>query len=137
MAYTTPKDIRKIIRKLPTSITDEDIQTHIDTTEAYVNGSLGVVFQVPFEPVPELVKNIATDMSIFFMTESLYSSNMPNLDEYQETRFERAKEMLNSIAIGDIVLIVDGQEVKPKGSASAGYATTNDQQIFSYEDPEW
>jgi phage gp36-like protein len=137
MTYTTPKLIKDIMRKLPSSITDEDIQLAINKAEAYVNGSLGGVFRVPFNPVPQLIEDVTTDLSIFFLSESLYSSSQPNLDEYQVNRLKRAKEMLEEIAKGDLVLIVNGQIVKPKDSGASGYATTNDQQIFNYEDPRW
>jgi phage gp36-like protein len=137
MAYTTPANVREIMRKLPTSIKDSDIQFHIDKAEAYVNGYLGGVFNIPFDPVPKLIQNITTDLSIFFMAESFYSSNQPNLDEYQETRYERSIKMLEQIVSGDLVLIIDGEIQRPRDSDASGFATTNDQQIFNYEDPEW
>lgn len=137
MAYATPADVEKIMRKLPPSITTADIQYHIDKAESYINGYLGGVFQVPFPVVPEIIKNITVDMAIFFLAESLYSSNKPNLDEYQETRYERSKEMLEQIVSGDIVLVIEDGVIKPINSDYSGYATTNDQQIFNYEEPEW
>jgi len=137
MAYTTPEKLQNIMRKLPTSITDLDIQTHINKAEAYVNGFLGGVFQVPFEPVPKLIETITTDISIFYMAESLFSSNMPNLDKYQIARYERSKEMLEEITKGDLVLLIGSEIVRPKASNSSGFATTNDQQVFNYEDPRW
>jgi phage gp36-like protein len=137
MAYTTPDNIREIMRKLPSSITDQDLQFHIDKAEAYINSYLGGVFKVPFDPTPKLIQNIATDMSIFFLAETFYSSNQPNLDEYQETRYDRSIKMLEQIVSGDLVLIVGNEVIKPTDQGSSGYATTNDQQIFTYEEPEW
>jgi phage gp36-like protein len=137
MAYTSPEKVREIMRKLPPSITEQDIQYHINKAEAYVNGLLGGVFDIPFLPVPQLIEDITTDLAIFFLAESLYSSNMPNLDEYQEKRYERAMKMINDIIMGDLILIIDGEIIHPKDSDASGYATTNDQQIFTYEDPEW
>lgn len=137
MAYITPQEIKANMRKLPSSITDQDIQVYINRAEAFVNGSLGGVFRVPFNPVPELIKTITTDLATFFLAESLYSSNMPNLDEYQITRYERSKEMLEEIARGDLILMVGDKVIHPKDVYSSGYATTNDQQVFNYEEPEW
>jgi phage gp36-like protein len=138
MLYTSPEQVKKIMRKLPSSVTDEDIQFHIDKAEAYVNGKLGGVFITPFNPIPRLIESITTDLAIFFLAESLYSSNQPNLDQYQEERYERAMRTLNEIATGELILTtVDGIVVKPRDLDAGGYATTNDQQVFSYEDPEW
>ena len=132
MAYTSPSEIKKIMRKLPTSVTDEDLFYHIEKADALIDGKLGGVYVTPFNPVPKLIENISTDLAIFFMAESLFSSNQPNLDEYQKTRYDRAIELLNQILEGDISL-----GVGYKRKAEAGFATTNDQQIFNYEDPEW
>jgi phage gp36-like protein len=132
MAYTSPSNVKEIMRKLPSSITDEDITYHIEKADALIDGKLGGVYQTPFSPVPRLIQDISTDLAIFFMAESLFSSNQPNLDEYQQTRYDRAMELLNSILDGDIGLGSD----HPR-KADAGFATTNDQQIFNYEDPEW
>lgn len=132
MAYTSPSNIREIERKLPSSITDDDLNYHIEKADALIDGKLGGVYQTPFSPVPRLIQDISTDLAIFFMAESLYSSNMPNMDEYQEKRYQRAMGLLNDILEGDITL---GSDYPRK--AESGFATTNDQQIFTYEDPEW
>lgn len=132
MAYTSPSNVKEIMRKLPSSITDEDINYHIEKADALIDGKLGGVYQTPFNPVPILIQGISTDLAIFFLAESLFSSNMPNLDEYQQTRYDRAMELLNQILEGDITLGKD----HPR-NAEAGFATTNDQQIFNYEEPKW
>lgn len=112
MAYTTPSKVQEVMRKLPQRVTDQDIQFHIDKAEAYINGLLGEVFYTPFDPVPKLIEVIATDLSVFFLAESLYSSNLPNLDEYQKTRYERSIKMLSEIAGGDLVLVLDTRDRK-------------------------
>lgn len=132
MAYTSPEGVKNVMRKLPSSITDEDINYHIEKADALIDGKLGGVYKTPFNPAPRLIQDISTDLAIFFLAESLYSSNMPNLDEYQQTRYDRAMELLNKILEGDITLGKD----YPRNT-EAGFATTNDQQIFNYEDPEW
>jgi phage gp36-like protein len=133
MAYTSPSNIREIMRKLPSSITDQDLTYHIEKADALINAKLGEVFVTPFLPeIPRLIQDISTDLAIFFMAESLYSSNQPNLDEYQETRYDRAMDLLNQILLGDLVI-----GVTPKSGHESGFATTNDQQIFNYEEPEW
>lgn len=137
MAYTTPDKIKNIIRKLPSSITDYDIEPSINKADSYIDAYLGNIFKVPFVKAPFLIQDISTDLAIFFLTESLYSSQMPNLDDYQITRYERSLKMLEDIAKGDLLLFVDGIEVKPISSYASGYATTNKEQIFNYDTPYW
>lgn len=138
MIYTTVKMVREIERKLPTSITDQDIEVFIEKAEAYVSGALGGVYQLPFFPVPKLIEMVTTDLAIFYLAESLYTSNQPNLDQYYIEKFERIKQTLHEIATGDLTLTTpDGLIVKARDSGASGYATTNDQQLFTYEEPYW
>ena len=132
MLYTTPQQIRKIMRKLPTSITDEDLALNISKAEALVDGKLGMVYYTPFLVVPRLIQDITTDLAIFFTMESLYSSNSPNMDEYQVKRYERALKLLDEVAIGDLAI-----EVPMRSGHESGYASTNEEQIFTYQEPEW
>lgn len=129
--YCTATDLRKVMRKLPTSITDLDINFHIEKADSLIDAMLGEVYNVPLLPIPSLIKNISIDLAVFFLAEDLYSSQQPNMDAYHEKRYDRAMEMLNKIVLGDLVIVGN----TPKGDT--GYASTNTQQIFTYEDPEW
>lgn len=132
MYYTDPEMIRQVMRKLPTSITDGELELQINKAEALVDSKLGSVFVTPLMPVPPLIRHITTDIAVFFITENLYSSQQPNLDEYQKTRYERALAMIDEIILGDLSI---GFEYKPR---FAGYASTNDAEpIFTLEEPEW
>lgn len=136
MAYTDVEAVRRIIgRKLPSGFPEEDILSHIERAEAHVNGVLQGAFKVPFAPTPKLIKVVTTDLAVFYLAESLFSSNLPNLDEYQKTRYERAVAMLSDIVNGTLALEVDGIIIKPVGYS--GFATTNEQIIFTYDEPEW
>ena len=134
MTYTTPTKVRVIMRKLPTSVTDSDIDTFIDRAGNYIDALLGEVFVVPFSTTPALIGDIATDLTVFFLAESLYSSQSPNMDEYQYKRYDRAVEFLTKIANGDLSI---GATRKAVEQASSGFATTNDEQTFTLEEPEW
>jgi phage gp36-like protein len=136
MAYTTPEKVRNIVRHLPPNrISDEEIKHYIARAEAYIDGALSEVYALPFKTVPKLIQVVATDLAVFFLMESLYSSNSPNLDEYQEKRYERAMETLSDIANSRISLpgaikLMDRRE--KYGSTTAGMDP-----IFTYEEPEW
>jgi phage gp36-like protein len=133
MTYASPTQIRQIMRKLPSSVSDEEITSHIEKASALIDGLLGEAYVTPFNPVPKLIESLAIDLTIYFLAETLYSSNMPNLDEYQEKRYKRAMEMLNMIAKGDLYI-----GVPMKSTHKSGFASTNDADpIFTLDEPEW
>lgn len=138
MAYTDIEAVKRILgRKLPSGYPVDDIQANIDRAEAHVNASLYGAFEVPFSPVPNLIKSITTDLAVFYQAETLFSSNLPNLDEYQKTRYDRAVTMLHDLVTGSLVLIVGDEIVRPIQDGAGGFKSTSTQQIFNYEDPEW
>lgn len=131
--YAQVSDIRNIMKKLPSQVTDQEIEFYIKKATAFINGHLNEIYVTPFDPVPELIKYITIDLAIFFLAESLYSSQMPNLDEYQVKRYEQAKEMLEKIARGDVDI-----GVPPRSGYRSGFASTNDQDpIFTLDKPYW
>lgn len=134
MAYTLPAEVRLAMRKLPSSITDADIQFHIDKASAYLNGLLGEVYATPFiDPAPPLIKHLTLDLAVFFLAEDLYSSQQPNMDDYQEKRYNRVMKMVDDILIGTLVIGVPRITVR-----EAGFATTNNgEPIFTLELPQW
>lgn len=136
MAYSTVQDVRMIMTNLPSRLEDTKIEAHIEKADAIIDAILGEVYVVPFENVPVLIQKISTDLAIFFLAESLYSSNSPNLDEYQETRYHRSIKMLGEIVDGTYALGVD----VPKRSSSSGkFGSTTDgtENLFSYDKPKW
>lgn len=128
--YTSPEKIRQKMRKLPQSITNEEIQEQIDKAAALIDGKLGEVYKVPFFPVPKLIESITADLTVFFLAEDLYTSNQPNMDQYQEKRYERAMELLNKIFLGEVSIGIP--------LPNSGFASTNeDDPIFTLEEPYW
>lgn len=139
MAYVVPSDIRLAMRKLPSSISDSEIETYIAKAEAYLNGILGAYFVVPFEVqplTPPLIKALTGDLTVFFLSEDLYTSQQPNMDEYQEKRWDRIMNMIEAIKTGELDI---GVPQKPStDTTSAGFASTNDSiPTFSLDDPFW
>jgi phage gp36-like protein len=130
MVYASPDKVRKVMRNLPPRVTDEDIVFHIDKAEGYIDALLGEVYNTPFFPVPRIIESIAIDLAVFFLAEDLFSSQKPNLDEYHQKRYDRAMKLLEKLAGGDLTIS------QPQKQQS-GFASTNTQQIFNYEDPEW
>lgn len=135
MAYTSPAEIRAIERRLPQAMTDADLEVYIERAEAYIDAKLGEVYRTPFLAVPKLIRHIATDLAIYFMYESLYSSQKPNLDETIGQRLERINSMLDDIMVGNLSLLPEASPFSGKG---VRYGTSSDvPPIFDYEQPEW
>lgn len=137
--YTSPTDVRTILRKLPSSVTDPEIILHIEKAGAFIDGMLGEVYATPIKnsdgATPELIKHISLDLTVFFLVEDLMSSQAPNLDEYHEKRYNRAMKMLEQILLGDLKVIGITPIITDSGS---GFETTNDSDpIFTLDDPKW
>lgn len=130
--YSSPERVKMIMRNLPAEkVTDEDIEFFIARATTIIDSYLKEVYPVPFDPIPPIIMVISTDLAVFFLAESLYSSQRPNLDEYYLNRYQRAMELLQKIVNGDMAII----GVDPLPGVSVGYATTNTQQVFNYEEP--
>lgn len=139
MAYTLTSDVRRAMRKLPASYTDEEIQFHIDKAVAYINGMLSGVYTVPFAETPELtpplIRHLTIDLTVFFIAEELYSSQKPNMDEYEEKRYKRVNDMINQLIAGSLILT---GVPRLDTNSPAGFATTNEiDGIFSLDEPYW
>lgn len=129
--YSNPQRVRIIMRNLPADkVTDEDIEFFIHRADTIIDAHLEGIYPTPLNPIPSIIMVISTDLAVFFLAESLYSSQRPNLDEHYITRYERSMNMLLDILKGDISIGVD-----PLPGVSVGYASTNTQQVFNYEEP--
>lgn len=136
--YIEVADIKAIMRTLPSSskLSDEDIQQFIETAEAHVDSFLSDTYEVPFLNPPRIIKKITADLTVYFLTEALYTSFQPNSQEGNQTRYDRSMETLKSIRNGDIVLA----GITPKlPFDQIGFASTFDGEIFFTIDPdkEW
>jgi phage gp36-like protein len=138
MAYILPSDVRQAMRKLPTSVTDSDIAFFIEKAEAYLNGLLGGVYVTPFADVPPLIKHLALDLTVFYFTESFYSTATEETDSVNERRYDRIMNTIESLLGGEITLNAPLVPSTSGGSQAAGFGTTNESEpIFTLELPQW
>ncbi len=136
MAYVTASQVRSQMRSLPTTYSNTDIELNIEQAETIINGYLNDSYDVPFNPVPQVIETIALNLTIYLITEALYTSYQPNQDQYNVKRYERVMEMLKLISEGSIVL--EGYPITEKKSGT-GFDTTFEGEIFFTIDPdkEW
>lgn len=137
--YTTVDAVRSNMAQLPERVTNAYITSFIQRADTLINSYLAGIYSIPFitPMIPKLVSIISLDLTVFFLYEALYSSNAPNLDEYQMSRYERSIRLLERIQKGEIGL-EDAPPIDQEHNG-AGYDSTTSgmTNIFSYEDPEW
>lgn len=102
MGYTTYDAVIDRDNKLATLIGQNTVQDFIDEFSELVDDYLGVIYEVPFSPVPAVIKGIVTDMvlakiwsEILLKTDSEESKEGTNLLAAAEKRLEcyRVKEI--------------------------------------------
>lgn len=105
--YTDIQKVRLQLKGVDSSLvpdTSDDafsLETAISKARAIIDAYLGSRWIVP-EPVPELVSQTATDLSVGFVLEWIYSEGVDSSVLPWETRFKRAKDTLEKIADGRI-----------------------------------
>ncbi|MGG5739681.1 phage protein Gp36 family protein [Bacillus cereus group sp. IBL03679] len=132
MAYTTPTNIRTTVRDLSPNITDSEIQVFCEKATIYLDARLGSLYAVPFNPVPPMIKELATDLAGYYLGKWLYSSQKPNLDEKVANKFVEIKNTITEIIAGDMdigVPLLNGKH--------SGFATTNNRDPIFNLDTEW
>ncbi|AYP68719.1 hypothetical protein BpsS36_00013 [Bacillus phage vB_BpsS-36] len=134
MAYTSPTEVKNIMRKLPSSIQDDSIEFHCEKASSLIDSLLGEVYVTPFEPVPAIIKHMSTDLAVFFLAEDLYSSSSPNMDEYHQKRYDRVMEQVEKIVEGNMSI---GVEPKVKSGFASTRSDWDDENVFTVTEPEW
>lgn len=132
MAYTTPTKMRQLMRNLPPSITDADLQVFADKATVYIDAKLGGLYVVPFNPVTPIIEQIATDLATYFAHEAFYTSQKPNLDETLVKKLEQINKILQEILNGDLYI-----GIPLPSNRSTGFASTNDRDPEFTLDTEW
>jgi len=107
---------------------DENIVNEaIEYAQDIIDGYVGKKYQVPLDPIPEIIKRIAVDLAIYW----LYSRS-DEIPEEIENRYKNQIKMLEDIAKGNIsigVLVVEEDGVYQAGK-------TLDERIFKINDIE-
>ncbi|MGG1219353.1 phage protein Gp36 family protein [Priestia endophytica] len=105
MTYCTPQDVRQLIPIIdePT-MPDIQMQIYIKRAEAYVDGKLRDTYIVPFDPVPELVKDVTAEYSAYLVLRTVYSQNTPNSNEMVTALKENAEQLLADLDTGELSL---------------------------------
>lgn len=136
MPYCTLTDIEKL---LPTEtiiqLTDDENleavnQSRVDEAiagaDAEIDSYCGSKYSVPFATVPDIVKKISVDISIY----NLYSRRLEEMPETRSDRYKNAIRQLEGIAKGIISI---GEDPEPAAPTQGGVETnkTESDRVFT------
>lgn len=133
MAYCTPDDVRTLIPLIDSqTMADADVQKFITKAEAYVDGALRDTYAVPFNPVPELIKDVTAEYCAYLILRTVYFQNTPNMTDVTKELKNNAENTLKALANGDLNL--DAPMVE-----DSVISDEFEQKIFTLEDitPPW
>ena len=135
MAYSTITDIEELIPADDLiQITDDDDTGSIDSArvdaaildaDAEIDGYCGERYVLPFDPVPEIIKKLSVDISIY----NLYSRREA-APEIRIERYKMAVKTLDKISSGKVSLGADGPEGTGTSDA-AELSPNNPGRLFS------
>ena len=109
-------------------------QVHITRAESRVNGELSSVYQVPFSPVPPLIRTITQDISVYYIMKAM-GGRQGQKNEYMD-EYKLALEELKMIKEGEISLIDTAGSTLTKLSSSPIISSSQDHElILNLDDP--
>ncbi len=89
----------------------------IADADSLINAHVRSRYEVPFDPAPELIKRISVDLSVYYLYQRKYDSEMP---EPVRFRYTDAMRLLASISTGTVHIedLPNGQQAVPTVSKS-------------------
>jgi phage gp36-like protein len=136
MPYSTVTDIKKLLpEELLIQLTDDEntetvnssrVNEAIAQADAEIDSYCGIKYSVPFTTVPDIVKKISVDITIY----NLYSRRVEVIPETRADRYKNAIRQLEGISKG---LISIGEDPAPAAPTQGGVETnkTNDDRSFT------
>lgn len=126
--YCTPDDVRTLIPLIDqATMSDSEINKFISKASAYVDGKLQGVYQVPFDQVPDLIKDVTAELTAYFVLRTIYFQNTPNVTDATKEFKKSADDALDALASGQIQLDVPMVE-------DSVYVDETEQKVFTMDD---
>ncbi len=109
MAYVTVEQIRNEIIDLdniaPDGMSASDYVTpHIANVQTEIDGRLAQIYEVPFDPVPEIIASVALAMVCYRTLRPVYVKEDPAKSDWVDESLRRAEHLLTSIEEGRLQL---------------------------------
>lgn len=137
MAYCTIDDVRLL--RLPVSpvgdTPDAKLTEHVKAADAQIDSRLGIRFTVPFDPVPELIRQISLSLAAAFYLDPSFSGGGEQKETNLSDHYRKwAEDLLEALAEGTAAL-PGGEPVtnEETGAPSSVGVHSN----FGYRPPLW
>lgn len=128
MAYCSPTDVRALIPLIDeNTMADMQIEVYIKRACNLIDAKLRDTYIVPFDPIPELIKDIAAEYSSYLVLRTIYSQNSPNTHEMVDALKESAEALLNDLAEGEL-------QIEALSYSGIESTTEFEKKIFTLED---
>ncbi len=136
MSYCTLDEVKNQVDELRlVQLTDDEgagavseirVTQAIQDADDEIDGYLGVRMKVPLVPVPEAVRRLAVDITVY----NLYSRR-EKIPEHRSERYKNAVRFLEGIAAGKISLGVSDPEGTPLDVNRTETADENPERAFT------
>jgi phage gp36-like protein len=140
MAYCTQADIEKQLPEaVITALADDTLTGSADAdvvaeaiaaAAAEIDAWAGGRYQVPFSPVPDVIRKVSVDIAIY----NLFSRRDSDPPEVRKDRYKAAVKLLESIARG--IVTIGAAEAEAPPAVSHAPLATGAGRIFSREKME-
>ncbi len=137
MSYSTLDDLKKLIpEEILVQLTDDEetgsvnqvrIDEAIAQADAEINAYCSPRYEVPFLPVPDLVRKLSVDIAIY----NLYSRRAEEIPATRSERYKNAIRQLEGIAKGIVSLGVDPAAEAAATQGGPESTTSKDDRVFS------
>jgi phage gp36-like protein len=139
--YTTPNGVRLILApegnpdpSTAAGLSDVELQEAIDEGASEINARLGSRYSVPFAgAVPTLIEKLNRDIAAY-LANLVYRRGDPlDVDDPVRLRYNRARDLLNQLAKGEVSLLGEAGIVEGEG-AEAFVVNPYDGNLFVLDD---
>lgn len=142
MAYCSNTAILMNLPLLPNTATadgffraKEIIDLHIRRSDGLINGKCARRFDLPFSPVPPILRTIAEDVTSYYVYRSFFTQDNQNSTDYLEDLKEDAMRWLDEIMEGKLDLVdTSGSSIPERTTEATDRIHSNTQEYQPFFD---
>jgi phage gp36-like protein len=111
--YTNAQELELLFPKIiSTSLTKADInEIFVTKAEADIDAAVSGRYTLPFSSTPPLVRNIAQDLTMYYVARRMYTQNAKDKNDWVDDFRANAFDILDKIREGEINLITSSKEI--------------------------
>jgi phage gp36-like protein len=108
---------------------------HIDRAESIINASLSRMYNVPFSPIPPIIRTITEDITVYNLLKAT-SYRQGQMNEYYDANYKASSDILSKLASGSMPLpLTNGSLVSMKASNRIKVSTEGYEPIMNIDEP--